>query len=362
MTCPNNIGDRPHHPLVSVVMSVFDGETYLQAAIDSVVQQTFSDFELIIVDDGSQDHCAPILAAAAAQDPRIVVLTNPTNRGLTPSLNRGFGAARGSLIARQDADDLSAPERLSRQVAFFETHPGVGLIGTAYHEIDAEGRRTATRFPPATDTGIRAQMLFHNGLCHTAVMVRRAAMDREPQGYDESLPYSQDVDLWARMLRHTTSANLQTPLVSLRKHPQNISARHAQQQQRIATGVAARQIRDLAPELALSEPEVQALRDWYGGIAPHTPASQLHLCHHYFDLLDALAQQPDADAQVLAHCRRFHIQALLGRVTGKQLAGLITSHVVWRMLYTDPLATFQIGGARLIRRARTALSGRESVR
>jgi glycosyltransferase involved in cell wall biosynthesis len=119
--------DRSHKPLVSVVLSVFDGEAHLQAAIDSVLAQTFTDFELIIVDDGSGDRSVPILATAAAADPRIVVLTNPVNRGLTPSLNRGLAAARGALIARQDADDLSAPERLSRQVAFFEAHPRVGL-------------------------------------------------------------------------------------------------------------------------------------------------------------------------------------------------------------------------------------------
>jgi hypothetical protein len=105
----------------------------------------------------------------------------------------------------------------------------------------------------------------------------------------------------------------------------------------------------------------KALRDWYGGIAPQTPVSQLHLCRHYFDLLGALSRRSYADAKVIAQCRRFHIQALLGRVTVKQLVGLITSHVVWRMLYTDPLTTFQIGGARLTRRARSALSTRESV-
>jgi glycosyltransferase involved in cell wall biosynthesis len=339
-------------------MSVFDGDAFLQAAIDSVLGQTFADFELIIVDDGSGDRTARILAAAAAQDPRIVVLTNPSNHGLTPSLNRGITAARGALIARQDADDVSVPERLSRQVAFLKAHPEVGLLGTAYHEIDAAGRPMVTRYPPETDTGIRAKMLFHNALCHTAVMVRRTALDREPQGYDESLPYSQDVDLWTRLLRHTTSANLQTPLVSLRKHPRTISVLHARQQQRIATRIALRQIHKLAPELALSEPQVQSLRDWYGGISSQVPAAQLHLCRYYFDLLDALARRSYADTAVLAQCRRFHIQALLGRVTPAQLLGLITSRVVWRMFRADPLTTTQIGGVRLLRQAQSALIGK----
>jgi hypothetical protein len=198
-------------------------------------------------------------------------------------------------------------------------------------------------------------MLFHNALCHTAVVVRRTALDREPGGYDETLPFSQDVDLWSRLLRHTRGANLQAPLVSLRKHPQNVSARHAQQQQRIATGIALRQIRELAPELALDERQVQTLRDWYAGVPPHVSASELGLCHRYFDLLDALARRPAADDTAIAEGRRFHIRTLLGCATQPQLLGLVTSWVLWRMLHTDPWATARAGGARLARRVGTAL-------
>lgn len=349
-------------PRVSVVMTVFDGDAYLQTALDSVLAQTFTDLELIVVDDGSADRSAEILAEAAARDPRIVVLTNPTNRGQTASLNRALAVARGTLIARQDADDLSAPERLLRQVTYFDGQPEVGLLGTAYHEIDAAGRPLATHYPPASDTGIRAQMLFHNALCHTAVMVRQTALDREPQGYDESLAFSQDVDLWTRLMRHTQAANLQAPLVSLRKHAQNVSVRHAQRQQHIATAIARRQIHELAPSLRLSEPQVQSLRDWYGGASSQIPGARLHLCQVYFDLLDSLARRPDADAAVIAQHRRYHIRTLLGQVTTAQLPGLVTSGVLWRMITADPVATAQAVRARLARRVHTALGGEGAVR
>lgn len=346
-------------PQVSVVMSVHNGDAYLDEALDSVLGQTFADLELVAVDDGSADRTGEILTAAAARDPRVVVLTNPTNRGLTASLNRALAATRAPLIARQDADDVSAPERLARQVAFLQTRPQVGLLGTAYHEIDAAGRHLTVRHPPVTDTGIRAQMLFHNALCHSAVVVRRAVLEgagTPAQGYyDEQLPYSQDVDLWSRLLRHTQAANLRTPLVSLRKHPQNVSQRHAVQQQQIATQISLRQIQTLAPELALSAADVQSLRDWYGGLDAQVPASRLRLCHRYFDLLDALARRPDADPRVVADHRRRHIQTLLGSVSPAQLLGLFQGGVLGRMLTLDPTATARAMGARLLRQARRAL-------
>src|SRR5258708_4985868 len=121
---------------VSALMCVFNGKRFLAEAIDSILSQKWSEFELVIVDDGSTDSTAEILSAYT--DPRVVLIKNPRNLGLVASLNRGLAVARGEYIARQDADDISCRERISDQVQFLEQHKNVAVIGTDYVEVHTD--------------------------------------------------------------------------------------------------------------------------------------------------------------------------------------------------------------------------------
>lgn len=219
-------------PLVSVVMSVYNGRHYLPAAIESILNQTYPNFEFIIIDDGSNDGAETMLAEYARQNSgRITLLRNPQNIGYTRSLNRGLQEARGNYIARQDADDISEPTRLAEQVTFMEAHPQVGLVGTMVQLIDAEDRPLDFEyFPPAYDNAtIQERLLVGNCLCHGSVMMRRHCL-AQTGFYDVSLEPSEDYDLWLRLGEVADIANLQKPLYRYRYHAGSVSGRRYPQQ------------------------------------------------------------------------------------------------------------------------------------
>jgi glycosyltransferase involved in cell wall biosynthesis len=207
-------------PAVSVLMSVRNGAPWVKEAVESVLGQTFPDLELVVIDDGSTDATAALLASI--RDPRLRVERQPP-RGLTPSLNRALALARAPLVARLDADDLALPERLARQRAFLDAHPDVGLLGTAAREVDAAGRELGVTRPPEDDAAIRGALIRRNPFVHSSVMMRRDTVEKVG-GYDESLPVAQDYDLWMRLSRITRLANLPAPLVVRRLLPGRVGA------------------------------------------------------------------------------------------------------------------------------------------
>jgi len=204
---------------VSVLMSVYNGEPWVRQAIESVLVQTFSDFEFFVVDDGSTDGTAGVLDACS--DPRLRIFHQP-RVGLTRSLNRTIPLAAAPLVARMDADDMSHPERFARQVAFLDAHPEVGLLGTGCETIAPSGEVIGTVAPLVDDAAIRRALIRMNPFVHSSVMVRRQILE-EAGGYDESLPVAQDYDLWLRMSRLTRMANLPEPLVQRRLTPGRVS-------------------------------------------------------------------------------------------------------------------------------------------
>jgi glycosyltransferase involved in cell wall biosynthesis len=181
-------------PRVSVVMAAYDAERFIAQAVESILQQTLRSWELIVVDDGSTDGTRAILAAYA--DPRVRVYSNESNLGQTASLNRGIGLARGEFIARMDADDVSEPERLERQVAFLDRNPDIALAGSQYTQIDELGRTVPGARLPLQDAELRWAMLFYCPFVHAAVMFRRSPVVETVGVYDEALSYSMDFDLW----------------------------------------------------------------------------------------------------------------------------------------------------------------------
>jgi hypothetical protein len=253
----------PSSPRISIIMAVRDGARFLGLTLDSLRRQSLRDFELIAVDDGSQDATGAILDAC--HDFEIVKLRNETSLGLARSLNKGIAAARGAYIARQDADDLSYPERLTRQAAFMDSHPDVVLLGTAYDVIDQSGKRLETQRQPQDDRGIRWQMLFHNAFCHSSVMLRKSVLDNRGLSYDESLSFAQDYDFWSRLMRHGKAANLTEPLLALRQHESSMSAQGRSEQQALAGAVAARNMARLLG-VEPDDKAVRYLRAWYYGL------------------------------------------------------------------------------------------------
>ena len=213
-------------PRVSVVMAVHDGARWVREGVGSLLAQTFADFELLVVDDGSTDDTAERLREI--RDPRLRVLRNGRNLGLAASLNRGIAEARGELVARQDVDDRSAPHRLARQVAFMDAHPDVALVGCWYTEIDADGAPLAAHRLPTEHADILWALHLYSPFVHSAVLWRRVPVRDAVGGYDERLAYSMDFDLWRRIADRFPVANLPEPLLDLRVHDTSMTATYGE--------------------------------------------------------------------------------------------------------------------------------------
>ena len=214
-------------PAISVLLPAFNAAPVLCASVQSVLDQTFGDFELLIVNDGSTDETAAILREI--RDPRVRVLTNPTNRGLTRSLNRALAEARGEFIARQDADDLSEPHRFEKQIAFLRARPHVALLGTAGWRVNSSARTTGSNDLPTTHDAILWTSVTDNPFLHTSIMFRRAVIAGEFGGYDEEYLICQDFALWSRIAARRQVANLVQRLVRMREHPASLTQTRAEQ-------------------------------------------------------------------------------------------------------------------------------------
>jgi hypothetical protein len=221
---------------VTVLMSVFNGQRYLREAVESILGQTFEDFELLVVNDGSTDASRAILDSY--RDPRLRIVEHATNLGLSRSLNRGIAQARGRYVARLDADDVAEPDRLQRQVDFLDRHPDVVLLGSCYTVIDEDGHRIGQRWVPVDDLEIRWMLEFCNAFAHSAVMLRRDALAGEAVVYDESLVYAMDYDLWTRLAGRGRLANLDACLVRWRAAPGSLTSRLGDRTERFERVVA----------------------------------------------------------------------------------------------------------------------------
>jgi len=209
-------------PTISVVMAVKNGGHLLAGSVQSILDQTFKDFELIIINDGSTDDTLETLAQFT--DPRIRVVSQE-NQGLAKSLNRGIELARGQFIARQDHDDLSMPTRFEKQIAYFQTHPHCGLLGTA-SEIWSEDGPTGRSHNHPCDSGVLAfKLLFNNPFVHTSWMFRKAVVEKVGlYTTDLARQPPEDYEYVSRIVREFDVANLPERLVVYREMQNSMSS------------------------------------------------------------------------------------------------------------------------------------------
>lgn len=219
----NTTYSQSNIPAITVLMAAHNAEKYLGESIESILNQTYADFEFLIFDDASTDNTSSILKKYADGDTRIRVIRNKTNIGLTKSLNQGLREARGMYIARMDADDIALPDRLELQKKYLEEHQNITCVGGATIIIDANSKQTGTKQPPTDLELLKFHMMLKNQMSHPTVMFRTADI-LSIGGYDESFRYAQDYDLWSRLLSTGKMiGNISQPVLKYRFHASSIT-------------------------------------------------------------------------------------------------------------------------------------------
>lgn len=235
-------------PKISVVMPVLNGEKYLAEAIESILNQTFQDFEFIIVDDGSTDRTPEILQSYAQKDPRIQILTNPINRGIGYSRNRGIALSRGEYIANMDADDWCLPERFEKQVNFMDSHPDVAVLGTACVIVANDGKSQRKLVHPSQPGLIRWHLLYGVPVIQPSTIIRKKVFENPDLLYDEGVPPAEDYALWVKLAPNYKFSNLRDILYRYRWHESNISVTKILAQQNYAQEISQKQVFQITGE------------------------------------------------------------------------------------------------------------------
>jgi glycosyltransferase involved in cell wall biosynthesis len=212
------------NPKITVLLPVYNCETYVQTAVESVLNQTYTDFEFLIIDDASTDKTLSIIKSFT--DFRIKIIEKPKNSGYTNSLNYGLKIAKGDYIARMDGDDISMPERFAKQINFLEANPDVVVCGTTYKIV---GNDKKIRLPEKHDE-IAIGFLKGNCIAHPSVMIRKECLDTFLIQYDLTREPAEDYDMWIRLLAIGKLHNLQDVLLEYRLYGNQVSKKRAEEQ------------------------------------------------------------------------------------------------------------------------------------
>jgi glycosyltransferase involved in cell wall biosynthesis len=282
-------------PQVSVVMAVYNAEAFLLEAVRSVLAQSFVDLELVAIDDGSSDSSREILLSIS--DRRLRVLTNPSNLGFATSLNRGIAVARGPYIARLDADDVCARDRLSKQVAHLDANQRIAILGTAARVIGEGAARAAGWKVPQTALAVRFVTLLRCPFLHPTVMLRRAAFTPQELVYDPSFAPAEDYDLWSRALRSVDGANLTQRLVDYRIHGTQMTRTRRSGMLEAHDTIAHNSIIHELPHYQISRQQItNARRAFVGG--EDGLFERLAAVRTYLDLFAAFAAAHESDPEL----------------------------------------------------------------
>jgi glycosyltransferase involved in cell wall biosynthesis len=327
-------------PRVSVVMAVRNGAPYLEQAVNSILAQTFTDFEFVIIDDGSTDSTPEVLERYQAADHRVQV-HHQENVGLTPSLNRGCARARGVYLARMDADDVAFPERLGRQVEFLDRHPEVALVGSSVVRIDESSREIKVSACPTSHAEIVRALTEYNCFTHPTVMLRKHMLVTVG-GYRDAYRHAQDYDLWLRLAERYELANLADPLLYYRVYAGQVSVRHLEQQIISVVGARAAARRRAAsgkdPTPAQGHITRDLLREW--GVNDSTVSEAMDQGYRYAVYLMQQVGRYHEAIELLRTGRRLSgdggLRALLAGACWKQAkaayqAGRLWASISWAL-------------------------------
>jgi glycosyltransferase involved in cell wall biosynthesis len=221
-------------PKVSIILPVYNGEEFLRQAINSVLLQSFADWEMIIINDGSSDTSGSIIGSFVSKDSRIRQIVHERNLGLVASLNEGVAVSSGEYLARLDSDDFwSDPDKLARQAAYLDNNPQCGLVGTRAEMVDMAGKHLYDFKPPSDDKNIRKQILLRNCFIHSSILIRKNIL-QQAGGYRVEDRHVEDYSLWLRMGKLAGFANLPEVSVVYRKNPSGITRTKNREQVRAA--------------------------------------------------------------------------------------------------------------------------------
>ncbi len=254
------------NPRVSVIMPVYNGEKYLRQAVESVLRQTFTDFELIIINDGSTDNSSHSIRSFT--DPRVVVIENKQNVGLSTVRNRGLEIARGEFIAFLDCDDIAYPERLELQVAFLLANPDVGLVGSFVRLIDENGKPGVSwrDYIPSEQFPIR--IMFGNTFTTSSVLLRKTALPQER--FREGFAPAEDYDLWVRILKQWKGWNIPKILTDYRTHTAGTSVTKKALQQTVIERIIRLELKEIGIEPSPEEFSVHRKNYGFAGTSEET--------------------------------------------------------------------------------------------
>ncbi len=209
-------------PLVTVLLPCYNAELFIEEAVRSIMNQTYSNLEILIIDDCSTDSSFEIISRLAIEDVRIRIVKNEKNLKLIKTLNKGLDLAQGAYIARMDADDVSLPERIEKQMIHMLSNPEVDLCGTNYIMINAKGHKIGLSKYPLTDLDIKLNLLFFNPLAHPTVLFKSDFIKKIGK-YKEEFINAEDYELWLRVAVNGVMCNIEDKLLLYRWHGNNIS-------------------------------------------------------------------------------------------------------------------------------------------
>jgi glycosyltransferase involved in cell wall biosynthesis len=292
-------------PKVSVFMPVYNAGSYLYAAIDSILNQSFTDFEFVIVNDGSTDQSESVILSY--NDPRIRLVNNPKNLGLIASLNVGLEICNGEYIVRMDQDDISLPDRIALQVSFMEQNPEIGLIGSWFEDFGDQIESKIVRYS-TNDTEIRIRHLYQTHISHPTALLRSSIVRRHNIRFDPEYVHGEDYNCWVTMSAFCKLSNYPAVLVRKRDHPRNITNSFSSTMHSTCTKVKQKQFEAMGSAVS------QAEADLYTRFADPEWGFSLVEMNQLLNLLHRLNAanthskfiQPDEYAQYLAG-KWFHL-------------------------------------------------------
>lgn len=247
--------------LISSILPCYNAEKFIKESIESVLSQTYENWELIIIDDGSKDNSAKIIKSF--QDSRIKYFKNNKNIGVVKSLNKGVKKAQGTYIARIDADDRMAPQRLEKQITFLSQNPEYAVVGSAHRLINAQGFTISYYRYPQHNEEIQWYKNFINPFSHPSVMLRKDIF--EDYNYSDAFPYCEDYELWFRILENHKGYNLPEALTDYRIHGENLSIQKSKEQKENTIALVASHLEKIIPDISVENIKIHnALLLGYG--------------------------------------------------------------------------------------------------